>query len=153
MQNAAKKRLSLTCRLIAHGSPDYEEAVALRRRLLRTPLGLDFAAEELAAEHDALHAVAYDADGVCRGTLMAVTVNPECWRIRQVAVDTALQGQGIGRLLNDFIQAELLSRGATHAVLNARSEVIPFYRKLGFETVGTTFIEIGIPHCRMEKTL
>ena len=48
----------LEVREVDYGSERYRELVAFRRRILRTPLGLEFTAEQLAAERADTHIAA-----------------------------------------------------------------------------------------------
>jgi predicted GNAT family N-acyltransferase len=41
--------------------------------------------------------------------------------------------------------------GITHLLMHARLSAVGFYQKLGYEKVGGSFTEVGIPHVRMEK--
>lgn len=142
-------------RRILHLSEPYSAAVALRDRLLRAPLGLTFSSEELNAEHSDIHLAGFDA----MGTLIACLVlsrksQPGNLRLRQVAVAPESQGQGVGKKLIHFAESfAAIELHATHLTLHARQEVIKFYERLGYHTVGTPFIEVGIQHIGMEKSL
>ena len=66
---------------------------------------------------------------------------------------TTERGKGHGRyiLLQAISEAE--RQGAKTLVLHAQIQVVPFYKKFGFETLEKPFIEAGIPHITMIKTL
>ena len=79
-------------RRVEHGSPEYDALVALRREVLRTPLGLDFTPEELAGERDQIHLGLFEG-----GTPVAcAVVIPDAGKVRQVAVRPDRQGRGLG---------------------------------------------------------
>jgi oligopeptidase A len=63
----------------------------------------------------------------------------DAWRLRAMAVDDALRGRGLGRLLAtagiDYARAE----GGTHMWCSARAWVLPFYESLGFVVTGEPF--------------
>jgi predicted GNAT family N-acyltransferase len=46
-----------------------------------------------------------------------------------------------------------IERGALRMTLHARQTAVPFYERLGYRVVGEPFIEVGIPHRAMEKSL
>jgi GNAT superfamily N-acetyltransferase len=61
------------------------------------------------------------------------------WRLRGMAVEPSLQGQGVGRALIDAALVALRERGATWLWCNARVTAEPFYTALGFATYGDPF--------------
>ena len=73
--------------------------------------------------------------------------------IGRVAVLKAWRNRGIGTaLMHEIIhQAELL--GYKQLELAAQIQAIPFYEKLGFIAYGDNFMDAGIPHRNMRKTL
>ena len=144
--------MPLTISLIPYASPAYHAALTLREAVLRAPLGLSLIAEELAADAGYLHLGAFEGAALV-GCLLAVRLEGNAWKLRQVAVVAAHQGKGIGRAMTEFIERELRTRGAETLTLNARETAAPFYEKLGYRAVGEIFTEHTIPHVQMEKTL
>lgn len=144
--------MTLELRWIEHLSPAYAMAVALRRAVLRKPLGLDFTEAQLASESTSFHLTAWEED-LLRGTLLLTPLAGQSIQMRQVAVDALKQGIGIGRLLVLEAEAEAVRRGFTHLLLHARDTAVGFYTKLGYQPIGDEFIEVGILHQEMEKHL
>ena len=72
-------------------------------------------------------------------------------KFRQMVVEPERQGEGIGRELLDGVEAMLAEEGVQRFILNARDVAREFYEKIGYETVGEPFEEVGIAHWRMEK--
>ncbi len=133
--------------------PAYDEMLAFRRRLLRHPLGLDFTAPELQAEAAQIHLALRGPDGAIIATLLLVLPDATgTARLRQMAVEPAFRRRGLGASLVVAGEAEL-RRQATLVTLAARAPAIPFYEKLGYMTKGERYIELTIPHIRMEKPL
>ncbi|MBK8724963.1 MAG: GNAT family N-acetyltransferase [Holophagaceae bacterium] len=139
-------------RWIPHLSPAYALAVALRRDVLRKPLGLEFSEAQLADEAEDLHLAAFDGTELV-GCLLLSDRGSGRVQMRQVAVRQDLQGQGLGALLVRESEAEALRRGFATMILHARETAVPFYLKLGYGLVGEPFAEVGIPHRSMEKVL
>jgi ribosomal protein S18 acetylase RimI-like enzyme len=137
---------------IAFGSKEYDEEVGLRFRVLREPLGLTFTTEQLALERDDLHLGVFQAGALIAG-LVLTRVSDEVVQMRQVAVEPALQGQGLGRLL--VRESERLARehGYREMVLHARDTAVQFYLRLGYQVRGKPFEEVGIAHQEMAKGL
>lgn len=139
---------------IDHGSPAYAQAVALRRTVLRLPLGLDFSPDELAAEHGDWHLAIWSDDGsILAGCLVLNVLGDGIAKMRQVAVAEEWRGRGLGRMLVAFAEQYARERGIRELVLNARATVVPFYEPLGYAVEGPPFVEVTLPHRRMRKIL
>ncbi len=137
---------------IRHGSPEYWETVQLRRRILRTPLGLDFDAEDLAKEVRDLHIAGFELAHLV-GCLVLTPQSTEAIKMRQVAVDDQIQGKGIGTQLVLHSERVARDRGYKRMVLHARTTAVPFYERLKYVIEGDEFEEVSIPHRQMVKEL
>jgi predicted GNAT family N-acyltransferase len=144
---------ALTILPVVVGSAEHAAQLALRGRVLRTPLGLDPATARHPAEEQATHWCAYSAQGALVG---CVSLLPLEWgevKLLQMAVEPAWQGRGVGRALvlafEDHAAAILSSR----IVLHARCAAQGFYARLGYLPEGDVFEEVSIPHILMAKDL
>lgn len=142
----------MSFRQIQYDSLEYHKELALRQRVLRVPLGLDLFAEDLSAECDQWHYGWFIEDELAACSI-ALRKSPTHAKIRQMAVDPAFQAQGLGRQLLTAIERDLQQRGIATLELAARLEALGFYEKLGYYAVGERFVEVGIPHQEMRKTL
>ncbi len=124
----------------------------MRNEILRQPLGLDLYQENTDWEQTARHFGAYQ-EGQLVACLIACTESSNRYRIRQMATQTDCQGMGIGRELMLQVEKKLLESGATGLALNARVSAKGFYEKLGYRVAGDEFVEVTVPHVRMEKEL
>lgn len=142
----------VTLRWIEHATADYGAVMTLRRSVLRIPLGLDYTPEDLMRESADAFLTAW-LRGQCVGCLVMTRLSEANVKMRQVAVEPELQGNGIGQRM--VLESELWSRenGFTRIVLNARDSAVPFYVRLGYQAVAEPFIEVGIPHQQMIKDL
>jgi len=140
-------------RQIAYGSDEYGLACRLRDEVLRKPLGLSLDQENLAAEAAMLRFGLFDHDEGLVACVIAVPLSPTTAKIRQMAVHPNHQGQGMGRVVMGALEQALLSRGFRELVLHARAAVQGFYLALGYTVTGPGFVEVGIPHVPMAKTL
>ncbi|WP_238996583.1 GNAT family N-acetyltransferase [Paenibacillus pinistramenti] len=138
--------------VIAWGSADYEEAVRLRDRVLRQPLGMSIYNDDLQAERQDIHLLAR-AGGRAAGVLLLRRIGRDTLQMKQVAVDEAMQGRGIGRRLVGFAEQTALKESARKLMLHARMTAVPFYEKLGYVKTGEPYTEVGIPHWTMFKEL
>ncbi len=142
--------MAVTIEAVVFQSPRYHEMVALRTAILRAPLGLSFTQEQLDAEHDYTHLAAL-LDGRVVGTLLLAPPEPDYTKLRQMAVSSEMQGMGVGAELMRFAEALLGERGVVRIVLHARDTAVGFYEKLGYTVFGEPFMEMTIPHVKMEK--
>ncbi len=135
------------------GGPGWREMVALRHRVLRAPLGLHFTDADLAAEAGQLHLALRLGDSLA-GTVLLLPPDPDgSAKLRQMAIDPALTGRGLGTLLLRHAEAELRRHGATEARLSARATATGFYARLGYIPEGEPFIEVTLPHRLMRHRL
>ncbi|HWD41070.1 MAG TPA: GNAT family N-acetyltransferase [Fimbriimonas sp.] len=138
-------------RLADHGTADYLQTVKLRLSVLREPLGLSFSEEELAAEEGDFHVAAFEEDWLV-GCLVLVPGEGRI-KMRQVAVIEAKQGRGIGTAMVQWSESLARDHGFSTMYLHARDTAVAFYLRLGYQLVGEPFVEVGIPHRKMEKAL
>ncbi len=144
--------MSLQIRTLAYASPEYDQAVALRRKLLRTPLGLDFTPEQLAAEAGDIHFAGF-LDGEMVATVVLTPYGDDGFKLRQMAVDDGMQGRAIGSRLLHAAEAFASAAGRPHIALAARVTAENFYARAGYVSEGDVYTEVTIPHIRMWKDL
>lgn len=144
--------MKIEIREIKFKSAEYELEIALRKKILRDPLGLKFEQHDLNKEGTDIHLGAF-VDGDLRGCLLLTPFSKTTIKMRQVAVDERSQGAGLGRRLVEASEAKARQLGYKEIVLNARDTAVQFYLKLGYEIFGEPFIEVKIPHRAMKKAL
>ena len=139
---------------IEHNSNRYRDLVALRRRVLRSPLGLDFTEEQLEKERADIHIAAY-LQGKLVGcvVLTADKSHGSLVKLRQMTVDPDHQGRGIGKRLVTFAEGLSAEMGYREIVLHARETAVSFYEGVGYVAEGKVFAEVTIPHRKMVKQL
>lgn len=139
-------------REIKYGSTDYQEELQLRDRVLRKPLGMDLFSENLEKEQWDMHIGAYH-DKTLIGVLILTVIDNDTLKMRQVAVDEKFRFMKTGTALVKFSERYALEKDYKKIVLNARSTAVDFYLKLCYQKVSDMFLEINIPHYKMEKKL
>ena len=135
------------------GTPMYDQSIFLRDLVLRKPLKLKFSASELIKEINYIHIGYVDVcyDMIC--CLILKKINVSMLQLKKMAVNPIFQKKGYGSML--IREAENIGKqeGYKKIMLHAREEAIGFYSKLNYKIIGNKFIEIGIPHFKMEKSL
>jgi predicted GNAT family N-acyltransferase len=139
-------------RIIEFQSIDYYQALALRDRVLRAPLGLFFSGEDIHAEHHYTHFGLFK-ESLLLASAQLVSSENGVYKMRQVAVNPESQNQGLGSELVYHLEQWVLAQNGNQVVLHARTTAVPFYLKLNYQCEGSEFLEVGIPHFRMYKKL
>lgn len=142
----------MALKIIDHGSKEYAQMVQLRTDILRKPLGMTFAPEELEKEKENIHIAAFEDDKML-GCCMLIRQEDKEIRLRQMAVLNNLQGKGIGKAILIFAENIARDLGFKEITMHARKTAVPFFEKLGYRIIGDEFLEISIPHVEMEKKL
>lgn len=135
--------------IIEHGTADYQRALVLRDDMLRNPLGRVTTPDEIEAERSLTHVVGFLEGRLCATCLLVV--EPGRVRMKRVAVDPSVQGQGIGTGLVEFCEQHAESLGLRELYAHARETAVRFYEKNGYTTEGGYFVEVGIPHVVVRK--
>ncbi|PKN55232.1 MAG: GNAT family N-acetyltransferase [Deltaproteobacteria bacterium HGW-Deltaproteobacteria-14] len=145
----------LTLRWVAPDDvdPDYAGERDLRWRVLRVPLGMGRGTEVNAAEERCLHLVARDGERRVVGCVIFRVDPGATGQLMQMAVEPALQGQGVGRVLVAELERRVRADGVGEITLHAREVAVGFYERLGYAVYGDPFTEVSIPHRHMRKVL
>ena len=123
----------------------------LRFRVLRQPWGQSVGSEKDNNEESAYHFALYKET-----TLIAVVrldeKNQSEFQVRYMAVEPSYQGQGMGKILFEYVMGFCASKNATEIILHAREIAIPFYRAMHFEIVEKSHLLFNeIQHYLMRK--
>jgi predicted GNAT family N-acyltransferase len=142
----------MTVRTIDYNSPQYEQLLQLRIRslLLAYNIPADFIKRE--TESNDFHIGAFEGDQLL-GCCVLTPRGSDLVQLRQMIVDPSLQKKGVGAAIVAFAEELAQAHGFTTVMMHARNAAIGFYEKLGYVIVGDEFMEVNIPHHRMEKRL
>jgi len=138
-------------REIEFGSDDFRKECELRNEVLRLPIGLCLFDESSKKKEKQFHFGLFDQSGKLLACVIAAPLSSTEAKIRQMAVHPRHQGKGLGRRIIHDVETHLARRGFVHLVMHARMTAVGFYTKLDYARVGHEFVEVGIPHVRMEK--
>ena len=102
-------------------------------------------------EFDAVcrHAIAEDAAGAAIGCGRLLRDG----HVGRLAVLAEWRGRGVGAALLRHLVDLARTRGHARAILNAQAQAMPFYARYGFVADGDEYLEAGIPHRTMARTL
>ncbi|PLT28494.1 GNAT family N-acetyltransferase [Peribacillus deserti] len=74
-------------------------------------------------------------------------------KVERICVLSSAREKGAGKAIMDGIQEYAEKHKISKLKLNAQTHAIPFYEKLGYEVSSGEFMDAGIPHKSMVKTL
>lgn len=124
----------------------------LRRIVFIEEQGVSEADEVDGLDAAAIHLLAWDGDAPVGTARLLVT--GATGKIGRVCVLPAARGTGLGAALVRAALDVLRDQpGVTHASLGAQVPATGFYARLGFVAEGEVFLDAGIPHRRMRRTL
>lgn len=138
--------------VIKFGSNNYYQALGIRYEVLRKPLNLHFQINDFDIEANEIHVAALVNNRVV-GTLILSPKENSSLKMRQVAIDIQFQSKHIGSKLIEFSEKIAVERGFKKIELNARKTAVEFYSKLHYVTESNEFLEVGIPHYKMSKSI
>jgi len=131
-----------------------EATYDLRRRVLRSHAPDLPVVNEQDAVAGAFHLAVVDDDGVVLAVGSFSPTGDASVRLRGMAVEPSRQSDGLGGQLLDAAVARLTRAGGVITLwANARLPALTFYERHGFVAVGEPFVEIGIPHVRVERRI
>ncbi|MED4360023.1 GNAT family N-acetyltransferase [Geobacillus stearothermophilus] len=130
----------------------YEDALRVRRIVFIEEQNVPEEEEIDAFEHESFHLVLYDGEqAVAAGRFRLV--DEGVGKAERICVLPAYRGRGVSRMVMEALEQLAKTKGAKTAKLNAQTHAEPFYQKLGYTTVSGVFMDAGIPHVTMVKSL
>jgi predicted GNAT family N-acyltransferase len=143
---------AIRCELVEHRAPLFSECAAIRTEVFieeqRVPP--DEEMDELDAE--AVHVLAYIGERPV-GTGRLVILDDGSARIGRMAVRQPLRGRGVGSAILQRLMEAARERSVRRVVLAGQLHAIPFYERHGFAAHGDVFLDAGIEHRMMERSL
>lgn len=141
---------------VAFGRKDdqelYSDALFVRRKVFIEEQGVPEEEEIDFFEEDSVHFVLY-AQNQPVGAGRLRMIGDGIGKMERICILPHYRNKGAGRLIMERIEKFARESGLLQAKLNAQTHAEPFYQKLGYETVSGVFMDAGIPHVTMIKTL
>ncbi|MFL0161041.1 GNAT family N-acetyltransferase [Aquirufa salirivi] len=132
-------------------SEEWEAYFQLRFKILREPWNQALGTEHLSDDPTAIHAFAIEKNLVL-GVARMHESSPQQGQVRCVAVASSHQGQGIGKLLMNFLEQKATENNWKEIILEARENAVPFYSNLGYVIEKESYLLFGeIQHYTMKK--
>jgi len=133
------------------GPADLDAAYAVRREVFTVGQGVPVGIERDERDAGAVHVVA-ERDGDVIGTGRLV-VDGRLGVVGRMAVLPGVRGGGVGAALLSALEGEAFGAGLASVTLHAQLTARRFYELAGYTAIGPTYLEAGIEHVTMEKSL
>ncbi|MFG2024403.1 GNAT family N-acetyltransferase [Streptomyces sp. NPDC048825] len=147
---------------VAEDPADREACFAVRKEVFVSEQQVPEDLEYDAYDADAVHVLAVREDGVpigagrllCGAAAVAKTGgDPGVGSLGRLAVLKSARGLGVGIALVQGIEDAARARGLTAVDLHAQTHALGFYERLGYVAYGPEYLEAGIPHQAMRRSL
>jgi predicted GNAT family N-acyltransferase len=135
----------------ARGPDEVAEALRLREQVFSVEQGVRSDADRDGRDPDATHVVALYGEALI-GTCRLVFDGPVA-RLGRMAVEAGWRGRGVGAALLEEAERCARQAGSRRIDLHAQTPAISLYARSGFVERGEPFMEQGIPHVLMDKSL
>lgn len=137
----------------ASSPADLDAGYALRRDVFETEQNIPRPLDRDPFDYSADHVVAFDDKGRCVGTGRVVRLDARTAQIGRMAVSKDQRKHGVGALVLEALERMATMRGISELTVNSQLPAESFYRNRGFSRVGEVFLDQGVPHVVMKKSL
>ena len=132
---------------------DLDAGYKLRRDVFETEQNIPRPLDRDAFDYSADHVVAFDDAGRCVGTGRVVRVDARTAQIGRMAVAKDQRKAGIGAMVLEALERMAAMRGISDLTVNSQLPAESFYGKRGFARISDVFLDQGVPHVAMRKSL
>lgn len=102
-------------------------------------------------DETAIHFVGYDNEQPVAASRLRF--EDEYGKLERICVLQSSRGKHFGKMLMAEMEKEIIANDYKKAKLHSQTHAENFYKQFGYETVSEIFMDAGIPHVTMIKTL
>jgi len=137
---------------VAETDADKAACVEVRCIVFVEEQGVDLGEEIDGLDGEAVQILGLEDDQAV--ATMRIRILDNIAKIERVCVVREQRGTGAGMALMEFAHAHLqTNEHVSTAKLGAQTQALGFYERLGYIAEGDEFLDAGIPHYMMTKTL
>ena len=142
----------IECRIVPYNVPDFTHCAAIRMEVFVQEQGVPPELEMDDLDAAATHVLAL-LDGDPVGTGRLIRGEPGHAKIGRMAVLKPLRGRGIGGEILNALMRHAAAIGIHEVSLSAQLHALPFYERFGFVAEGDIFLDAGIEHRTMRRSV
>ena len=130
---------------------ELQEAFRIRREVFVEEQGVALADEFDQYENQAKHILVYSEDAPVGTARLRVV---DGWaKLERICLQAPYRKSGLGSVIISTLEAMAAEQGLRQAKLHGQKQAEGFYQKLGYRAASPVFMEDGIPHVIMVKSL
>ncbi|WP_019240544.1 MULTISPECIES: GNAT family N-acetyltransferase [Bacillus] len=137
---------------IVKNKQQLEEAFSIRTKVFIEEQKVDVEEEIDQFEESSTHFLLYNEHQLAIGTGRFRVVDG-VGKVERICVLPDVRKSGAGKIIMQAIEDYAMKQELPKLKLNAQIHAIGFYEKLGYNVVSDEFLDAGIPHKTMTKTL
>lgn len=130
----------------------YNDAISIRNKVFVEEQHVPPELEIDDLEDKTIHVIGYLEDKAV-STARLYQKNDTTFKVQRVAVSLDFRKQNLGNQLMLEIERYAKEKQVNQLILDAQDHALSFYEKLGYQIEGDSFMDAGIPHHKMVKTL
>lgn len=130
----------------------YNDAISIRKKVFVEEQHVPPELEIDDLEDKTIHVIGYLEDKAV-STARLYQKNDTTFKVQRVAVSLDFRKQNLGNQLMLEIERYAKEKQVNQLILDAQDHALSFYEKLGYQIVGDSFMDAGIPHHKMVKRL
>ncbi|MGE6516169.1 GNAT family N-acetyltransferase [Lysinibacillus sphaericus] len=131
---------------------EHDDAFTVRKKVFVEEQGVPLHLECDAEDATATHFIMYENHEPV-GAARLRGVENDTAKIERVCILQTQRGKKLGALIMQEMEKHASSINKKKLKLHAQSYAIPFYEKLGYTVTSPEFMDAGIPHRAMEKSI
>ncbi len=132
---------------------DLDAGYALRRDVFEAEQNIPRPLDRDPYDYSADHVVVFDERGRCVGTGRIVRMDSRTAQVGRMAVAKDVRKHGVGALVLEALERMAAMRGLSDLLVASQLPAEPFYANRGYARQGEMFLDQGVPHVMMKKTL
>jgi predicted GNAT family N-acyltransferase len=136
---------------VVENQKELEDAFSIRKTVFVEEQNVPLEEEIDQFEDEAVHFVLYNDDSPIGAGRFRVVDG--YGKVERICVLKEARRTGAGNAIMNGIEEHALEQGLHKLKLNAQTQAIPFYARLGYEVVSEEFLDAGIPHKTMMKEM
>jgi predicted GNAT family N-acyltransferase len=137
----------------ASSSQDLDALYALRRDVFELEQNIPRPLDRDPYDFNADHVVVWAEDGRLVGTGRIVRLDSRTAQVGRMATAADQRKRGVGASVLEALERMARMRGLSDLIVHSQLPAEPFYRNRGFVREGEPFLDQGVPHVRMRKSL